>query len=290
MSNYAHNIRHLPAIIEGFNQILFAPFKNFFIILLLTFMLFLPIGFYILVKNIDSLSSKWNQSSEIALYLKQNVNIGMAQDLAVQLKADNTAIMEAKVISAQEGIKDFARISGFGEILTGFKVNPLPQVIIIYPRLSQVSEAKINLLIKELQVLNEVEELKVDTVWIKQSYKLLALWHKLVKILTIMFGIIALVAISFMAYITPRISSTNKRILSYQCFWQGLISVLLAIASTKIILIQLNDLGFAWQGLNQNNSIMFILAVMMVNIISLRFSVSYLRTALRGDDIRRMSN
>lgn len=290
MSNHAYNIRHLPAIIEGFNQILFAPFKNFFIILLLTFMLFLPIGFYILVQNINSLSSKWNQSSEIALYLKQNVNIDMAQDLAVQLKADNTAIMEAKVISAEEGIKDFAQISGFGEILTGFKVNPLPQVIIIYPRLSQVSETKIDLLIKELQVLNEVEEIKVDIIWIKQSYKLLALWHKLVKILAIMFGIIALVAISFMAYITPRISNANKRILSYQCFWQGLISVLLAIATTKIILIQLNNLGFAWQGLNQNDSIIFILAVMMVNIISLRFSVSYLCTALHGDDIRRMSN
>lgn len=262
-------------MIEGFNQILFAPFKNFFIILILTFMLFLPVGLYVLVQNIDSLSGRWNQSSEIALYLKKNVNIGMAQNLAVQLTSDNTAIMEAKVISAEEGIKDFAQISGFGEILTGFKVNPLPQVIVIYPRLGQVSEARVESLIKDLQTLNEVEELKVDTAWIKHSYKLLALWCKLAKILAIIFSVVALVVISFMAYVTPRISSANKRVLSYQCFWQGLVSVLLAIAATKIILIQLNDLGFDWQGLSQNDSIIFILTVMIVNIISLRFSVSY---------------
>jgi len=275
MSNDTHNIRHLPAMIEGFNQILFTPFKNFFIILILTFTLFLPAGLYILVQNIDSLSSKWNQSSEIALYLKPNVNISMAQDLAAQLKADNTAIMEAKVISAEEGIKDFAQISGFGEILTGFKVNPLPQVIVIYPRLSQVSEARVESLIVDLRALSEVEELKVDLAWIKHSYKLLAFWYNLAKILAIIFGTLALVIIGFMAYVTPRISNASKRILSYQCFWQGLMSVLLAIAATKVILMQVNDLGFDWQGLSHNDSVMFILVVMIINIISLRFSVSY---------------
>lgn len=276
MPNQAHNIRHLPAMIEGFNQILFTPFKNFFSILILTFALFLPAGFYILMQNIDSLSSKWNQSSEIALYLKQSVNIDMAQDLAVQLKADHTAIMEAKVISAEEGIQDFAKISGFGEILTGFKVNPLPQVIVVYPRLSQTSQIEVESLIKDLQSLSEVEELKVDIAWIKHSYKLLALWHKLAKILATIFGVCALVMIGFMTYATPRISKANKRVLSYQCFWQGLVSVLLAISAVKIILMQLNDLGFDWQGLSHNDSIMFILAVMIVNVISLRFSVSYL--------------
>lgn len=263
-------------MIEGFNQILFAPFKNFFIILILTFALFLPAGFYILVQNIDSLSGKWNQSSEIALYLKQSVNINAAQDLVAQLKADHTTIMEAKVISAEEGIQDFAKISGFGEILTGFKVNPLPQVIIIYPRLSQTSQAEVESLIKNLHSLSEVEELKVDTTWIEHSYKLLALWYKLAKILAVIFGVCALVIIGFMAYATPRVSSANKRVLSYQCFWQGLVSVLLAIATTKVILMQLNDLGFDWQGLSHNDSALFILAVMVVNIISLRFSVGYL--------------
>jgi cell division transport system permease protein len=263
-------------MIEGFNQILFTPFKNFFIILLLTFTLFLPVGLYILVQNIDSLSNKWNQSSEIVLYLKPNVNINMAQDLALQLKADHTAIMDVKVISAKEGIQDFAQIAGFDEILAGFKVNPLPQVIIVYPRLSQVSEARIESLIKDLQALREVEELKVDLAWIKHSYKLLAFWHKLAEILIIMFGVGALITVGFMAYVTPRVSSASKRVLHYQCFWQGLISALLAIAATKIILMQLNDLGFAWQGLSQNDSIMFILAVMVLNIISLRFSISYL--------------
>lgn len=262
-------------MIEGFNQILFKPFKNFFIILILTFALFLPAGLYILVQNIDSLSSKWNQSSEIVLYLKQNVNINMAQDLAAQLKADNTAIMEAKVISAEEGIKDFAQISGFGEILTGFKVNPLPQVIVIYPRLSQVSEARVESLIADLRALSEVEELKVDIAWIKHSYKLLAFWYNLAKILAIIFGTLAVIIIGFMTYVTPRIYSASKRVLSYQCFWQGLMSVLLAIAATKIILMQLNDLGFDWQGLSHNDSMMFILTVMTINIISLRFSVSY---------------
>lgn len=275
MSNHGHNMRHLSAMIAGFNQILLAPFKNFFIILILTFALFLPAGFYILIQNLDALSSKWNQSGEIALYLKPSINVEMAHDLAKQLQADYTTIMEAQVISAKEGIQDFAKIAGFGEILTGFKVNPLPQVIIIYPRLSQASQADIELMIKNLQSLSEVEELKVDTAWIEHSYNLLALWHKLTKILAIMFGTGALVIVSFMTYVTPRVTRASKRVLGYQCFWQGLVSALLALAATKIILMQLNALGFAWQGLGRNDSIMFILIVMIVNIISLRFSINY---------------
>lgn len=267
---------HIPAMFEGLGRILQRPLTNFFIILVLTFATFLPSSFYALWKNVTALDNVWNQASEITVYLKKSVSAKTATTIAEQLKSNN-AVMELKLISPDEGIQDFTKHTGFGEILLGVKENPLPYVIVIYPKASTLTEDQILALVDGLKNLPEVETTKIDIDWVTRSHRLLILWEHLSMVLALLFSIGALVTICFTAYTTPQIitheTDVSKRVLQYQCFWLSFISGLLAIALIKFILIQLHNLGFVLQGLETNQSIILILAEVLLGIISSKFAL-----------------
>lgn len=245
-------LQRLPAIISGFNQIWLRPFTNLLIIFVITFALFLPASFYVVWKNVKALNNDLNQSAEISLYLKKNVDKKMATNLAEQLKL-NMAIMGLKLISPDEGMKEFANHAGFGEFLAGFKENPLPYVIVIYPKLNELTKDQIDALIAALKTLPEVETTKTNMDWIAQSYHLLSFGKSLALILAWLLSIGALILVCSVSYITPQVitnkNDITKRVLQYQCFWHSLLGGLLAIALINFILMQLHNLGFVFQGL-----------------------------------------
>jgi cell division transport system permease protein len=272
-------LHHLPAIILGFNQIWLRPFTNLLIIFVITFALFLPASFYVGWKNVKALNNDLNQSAEISLYLKKNVNQKMAMNLAEQLKL-NMAIMELKLISPDEGIKEFANHAGFGEFLAGFKENPLPHVIVIYPKLNELTKDQIDALIAALKTLPEVEATKTNMDWIAQSYHLLKFGEYLSLLFAWLLGVGALILICSASYITPQIitnkTDITKRVLQYQCFWHSLLGGLLAIALINFILMQLHNFGFVFQGLGGSYSIALVLAGVLLCTISSKIAMRHL--------------
>ena len=269
-------LRHVPAIFEGFSRILQRPLINFFIIFVITFALFLPAGFYVSWKNVTALNNVWNQAAEITVYLKKNVSSKIATNIAEHLTL-NDAVMELKLISPDEGMKDFAKHTGFGEILLGVKENPLPYVIVIYPKVSALTEDQILALVDGLKNIPEVETTKIDMAWVTRSYRLLNLWEHLSIVLALLLGIGALVTVCFTAYAAPQIvmhgANVSKRVLQYQCFWHSLIGGLLAVALINFILMQLHNLGFVLQGLEGNQSIILVLAGVLLGIISSKLAM-----------------
>ncbi|EKE01182.1 MAG: cell division protein FtsX [uncultured bacterium] len=266
---------HIPAMIAGFNQMFRTPVTSFFIIFIITFALFLPAGFYVLKKNINALDNAWNQSAEIALYLKKSIDPKTVTDLVEKLKL-NDAIEELKLIPPEDGLKHFAQNAGFVEMLLGVD-NPLPNVIIIQPKLIQLSEARIIALIDDLKSLPEVETTQTDMNWVGRSYKLLNLLEQISAILVFLFDIGAVVIICFVSYFTPQIImnkiNTSKRVLQYQCFWHSLIGSLLALALINFILMVLHNAGFVLQGLGTKYSVILILLGAFFGIVSSKFAM-----------------
>jgi len=270
------SLHHVSAMFEGLKQILQRPLTNFFIIFVVTFALFLPAGFYVVWKNVAALNNVWNQAAEITVYLKKNVSPKVATNIVEQLKL-NDAVMELKLISPDEGIKDFAKHTGFGGILLGVKENPLPYVIVVYPKVSELTEDQILALVDGLKNLPEVETTKIDMDWVGHSYRLLNLWEHLSMILALLLSIGALAIVCFAAYATPQIimsrSNVSKRVLQYQCFWHSLIGGLLAVSAINFILMKLYGLGFVLQGLEISHSIMLVFAGVLLGVISSKIAL-----------------
>ncbi len=269
----------VPSMIGGFKQLLCMPLTNFIIIFVIAFAIFLPVSFYVGWKNVSSLNSAWSRATEISVYLKKNISQKTAINMAQQLKL-NSAIMDLKLISPDSGMKDFVKYTGFGEILLGVKENPLPYVIAIYPKVSELTEDQIIALVDALKNLPEVEAAKIDMDWVTHSYRLLGLLEYLSLVLALLFGAGALIIICFTAYASPQIImnkvNVSKRVLQYQCFWHSLIGGLLAIALINFILMRLSSMGFILQGLEGTSSIIFVFFGVFLGVISSRFSIRHL--------------
>lgn len=269
-------ISHLAAIVNGCYQIFHAPLMNFFIIFIIAFVEFLPVGFYVFWHNIEELHSNWNQSAEIILYLKKNIEAKTVTELLDKLKL-NSAIIEVKLITPHEGMQNFVKHTGFGEILFDFKENPLPNVILVQPKLKTLSQPQTVALIDSLKNHVAVENVKVNMDWIEHSQRALNLWQRLTLILSLLFTIGAVIMIGSTAYITPQIitkkTTIPKRALQYQCIWHSLFGSLLTLLLINFILLLLRNTGFILQGLGLGYSMAFILLGILLSVIASSFAI-----------------
>ncbi|MDR1057785.1 MAG: permease-like cell division protein FtsX [Coxiellaceae bacterium] len=237
---------YLSAITTGLKQIFRTPFTSFIIILLMTLALFLVITFYILRQNIGPLTEKWNESTEISLYLKKKVNLQEAKTLLEKLQL-HPLVTKAELIPSTEGIKTFTENTILKTLLSNFKENPLPNVITVYPQVKMLTHNITTEFIKELNNISEVDTVKADTEWIECGHKWLDLLSNLSRFFTFLLSLNILLIIGGTSYIYAKIvtlkNNINKIIPQYQCAWLSLISNLLALLLTQIILTILQDHG-----------------------------------------------
>ena len=144
----------------------------------------------------------------------------------------------------------------------GFKENPLPQVISIYPKLNELTKAQFEILISDLKNFPEIEIVKVDMDWVARSYNLLNLWKYLSFVLTLLLNLGALIIICCVSYVAP-----------HQCVRHSLIGSVLAILLINFILMKLRNLGFVLQGLEISCNIILVLSTISLGVISSKFSL-----------------
>lgn len=268
--------KHVLAVIEGFNQLLRRPINSLILVFVFAAVLFLPTSFYILWNEIDAVNDRLNQSAAISLYLKKKVNSAAIASLTAQLR-QNFAVAKMEMISPEEGMKKFIEQIDLGGILTGLKENPLPHLIIVYPRLNELTQEQILTFIDTLKKLPEVEIVKTDKKWIELSKNLLDMWQQMIKILLLLFSIGAVIIICYVAYITTIIivekGSVSTRVLQYQYIWYGLIGGLVALALVNFLLMLLNNSCFALQELGAKKGMVFVLFNILLSVIGSKIAL-----------------
>ena len=147
----------------------------------------LPLGFYLLLQNVQTLSQSWHGHPTITLYLKQNIDDTDIKPLVTQL-AHRPEIERVQYISAAEGLREFKRESQFGDILDALPNNPLPPVLIITPSPQSSSPATLPNLLKHLKTLVNVDAATLDMAWVKRLFYILTLGKRLTYTLAGLFG------------------------------------------------------------------------------------------------------
>jgi cell division transport system permease protein len=266
-----HQLSHVQAIIEGLHHTLQTPSTSFFLVFILAFALFLPAGFYVLWQNTQALHDSWKQSAEISLYLKKSTSPALVSGLLEKLKQEQV-VAAAVLVSPDAGMKNFVERLGFEEILTGFKENPLPGVIVVHPKIDELSKDQIVSFVSSLKNLPEVEMVKVDMDWIERSQNLLNLWGRLSFILMLLLSVGSVVVVCYSTYITPEIilkkSQVSRRVLQYQYFWYGLLGGLVALSGINFVLMVLQNSYFTFQGLGAGCGIIFISFGVLLSVVS----------------------
>lgn len=264
---------NLSAITLSLKQIIGAPITSFIIILAMTLALFFAITFYNWWQNIEALNDKWNESAEISLYLKKKITLKDAEALTAKLQS-KPLVAKVELIRPDAGMKTFVANTMLNTLLSSFKENPLPSVIVVCPKIKLMTKEAMLQFIQELKNYVEVETVHADQDWMERSYHWLSTLDSLSWVFVLLFGINAVLVLSGISYVMAKIftlkNNTHKIILQYQFVWYGLISGLLALLWSRVVTTILQDHDILLQEVSIGFGVLLVLIGMFLCFISAR--------------------
>ncbi|HHW4680875.1 MAG TPA: cell division protein FtsX, partial [Xylella taiwanensis] len=149
----------------------------------LTLVLALPLGLSIMLDNLRLLADSVQQSRQINLFLKTNVDIAAAERLAAKLRG-RSDVAAVVLRTPEQGLADLRGGAKLGEAIDALGKNPLPSLLIVIPSVSAVDGE----VAQVLQALPEADLVQYDVLWQRRLDAWLGFGQYLVHILSTLLG------------------------------------------------------------------------------------------------------
>ena len=180
--------RHVQALLGSLGRLTRSPFATLLTLLVIALALALPAALQLLVTNAQAATGNFANAVDLSVYLKTDVPLAKAQQLAAaaQQRAD---VAQVRLVSAEQGLEDFRRYSGFGDALKALKENPLPHVLHVRPRAENTSAVALDSLRHYFSAWPEVELVQVDSEWVMRFNAILEVLRRLLLIAAALLGL-----------------------------------------------------------------------------------------------------
>ncbi len=170
-------VGHLRQSVSSLGELWRSPVWTFVTIAVLGISMTLPATLHVLVKNLQQVSSSYDQSFEISLFLKNDVTETDIATLVTLLQGDKD-VAKVRLIDKTAAMAEFKQESGFGEAISFLDQNPLPDVLLVTPAQSQPAAAEA--LLNKLQKERFVELAKLDISWLERLAAIMSLVQQVV--------------------------------------------------------------------------------------------------------------
>ena len=120
--------QHLQAWVASLGRLYRAPMPSLMTAAVLSIALALPASFLLFLDNARQVTGAWEGGVRISLFLEQQVSATRQQELLRELRGIEE-VAHARLISPEQGLAEFQRLSGFEDALALLDDNPLPPVI-----------------------------------------------------------------------------------------------------------------------------------------------------------------
>ena len=170
-------VTHLRQAVSSLGELWRSPVWTLVTIAVLGVSMTLPATLHVLVKNLQQVSSNYDQSFEISLFLKNDVTETDIATLVTLLQGDRD-VGKVRLIDKTAAMAEFKQESGFGEAITFLDQNPLPDVLLVTP--SQSKPAAAEALMNKLQQERFVELAKLDISWLERLAAIMSLVQQVV--------------------------------------------------------------------------------------------------------------
>ena len=278
-------LQHLRVIRFTLHRFFLEPGATLLNLLVIGIALSLPVGGYVILKNIQGVSAQMAGTPQISAFLVAGTAQEEIARISAQLK-DHAAIDHIEFVPRDLALKQLQLSTGLSDVIGGLTQNPLPDAFIIYPVAMDVK--KLELLRDDLKAWPRFEHVQLDSAWAYKLEALLKFGRLAVFILAAMLSF-ALIAITFntirLQILTQReeievsklIGATNgfiRRPFLYFGLAQGLFG---GIAAWLIIALCLQLLNYSLSGLTQLYATSFTLSHLSVgDSVSLLVFSAYL--------------
>ena len=182
------------------------PLASMMTIAVLGLSLTLPATLYLVVKNVQQVSSGFEEASEISLFVKESMNEQETQTLVKRL-ALYPEVESVEFISKQKALTEFKDVSGFGQALEYLDKNPLPDVVLVTPTKRHRHPNAAKVLLTKLESEREVDFGKLDIAWLERLNALLDLLKE--SVITI--ALLLLTSVTLIIGNTIRLSIMDKK-------------------------------------------------------------------------------
>ena len=228
--------------------------------MLSTLMMFLVIGVtlilpsisFLVVQNLKSISETIQHESQISIFLKKDISVDAKNKIEKDLKS-RIDINNYHYVKKEEAWPRLQKSMGFNESNNGLSENPLPDAFFVSP--NTVNPNQIMILKSSLDKLEGVDQVVVDTGWVKKLNSVLHLANKAIFLASILLASMLTVVIGNTIRLqmtshheeielSKLIGATNqfiRRPFLYSGFIYGLGGGLTAALSLKLIVIFLNQ-------------------------------------------------
>ncbi|WP_372767977.1 permease-like cell division protein FtsX [Pseudoalteromonas sp.] len=192
--------------VQSLGELWRTPVASLMTIAVLGLSLTLPTTLYVVVKNVQKVSSGFDNAAEISLFLKQDISDKDSTALVKRLSLYKE-VKEVRFISKQDALEEFKVASGFGEALNYLDENPLPSVVLVTPNSQFTKPEAARELLDKLERERDVDFGKLDIEWLERLNALLSLLRE--SVLTIAF--LLLTSVVLIVGNTIRLSIMDKK-------------------------------------------------------------------------------
>ncbi len=245
-------IRHLQAMLSSLGRLTRTPLSTMMTVAVLSIALAFPTGLKLLLDNVQRLSGSLDSTSNISIFLKQDVENSQYEAITERLMLKES-IAAVQLITPEDALEEFRSNSGFAEALSALESNPLPAVMIITPTTAHSTPESAEALVAELRQMPEVDIAQLDLEWLQRFHAITEIASRGVLLLASLLALAVLLIIGNTIRleiqnmkdeieITKLIGGTNafiRRPFLYTGFWYGVFGGILAwlLVSIKMLLL-----------------------------------------------------
>lgn len=195
---------HVHVLTSSLTQLGRTPFASFMTSVVIGIALALPAAVHVFMNKLQAVSSVWQDSTQITVFLKKEVSDGAAIALSREVQRW-PEVTKVRYISPEQALKEFERQSGMTDVVGLLNENPLPGVLVITPAKS-LSATQTEAMLPQLQALPGTESAQMDVEWVRRLHGLLAVSERAV----LTFGGLLALAVLFIIGNTIRLLIQNR--------------------------------------------------------------------------------
>jgi cell division transport system permease protein len=181
--------QHWRALVLTLARLAGDPFATLLNVMVIGVALALPLGGYMLLQNMGSVTRQATGNPQVSLFLAPEA--GKADIAAIETKLKQMpGVRAVRFISREQALEGLKRFENMAEVIAALQSNPLPDAFVVE---AGSSSAELERMEPELKALPKVAHVQIDSAWVKRLETLVALGRTAVSILTALlaFGLVS---------------------------------------------------------------------------------------------------
>ena len=179
--------RHVQTLVSSLGKLVRQPFATVLTIGVIALGLALPACLHLVVVNASAVTAGIGKTVQLSVYLKLPMTAEQASKVRQGIAARDD-VAEARLVTPEEGLKEFESLSGFGDALGALEGKPLPYVVTLRPAELFDSPEAVETLAGELRALPEAEIVQSDTEWVRRLDAILDALEQVVRVAALLLG------------------------------------------------------------------------------------------------------